>query len=246
MGRKRKVNTENVDISDRARLLREETPFAIREAYIKLRTNLTFCLTTDKERPCRTFAVTSANPSEGKSITAANIAISFALLGKKVILIDADMRKPKQHILWDNKNEHGLSDYLAKRSRLELVKVKNLPHWILGAGTISPNPSELLSLERMKHLVEDCAGISDYVIIDTPPINTVADAQIISSFLDGTVVVARAGETRSGELTHALDQIRGAGGNLCGVILNDVDMKSSKYSYGKYRKKYGYGYSSGY
>ena len=229
----------------RQRLLTNETPFAVREAYVKLRTGLMFCMTADKECSCTTFAVTSANPSEGKSLTAANIAVSYAMLGKRVILVDADMRKPMQRLLWGVERSAGLCDFLAKISKLELTKVNELPLWIACTGTIPPNPSELLSSDRMKRFVEECARIYDYVIIDTPPINTVADAQIISAYVDGVVIVAKSGTTTSYELNSAIDAVRRAGGNLCGVVLNDMNIKSAKYSYryrygGKYGYKYGY------
>ena len=230
---------------NRQRLLTNEMPFAVREAYVKLRTGLMFCMTADKERSCTTFAVTSANPSEGKSLTAANIAVSYAMLGKKVILVDADMRKPMQRRLWGVERSAGLCDFLAKISKLELTKVNELPLWIACTGTIPPNPSELLSSDRMKRFVEECARIYDYVIIDTPPINTVADAQIISAYVDGVVIVAKSGTTTSYELNSAIDAVRRADGNLCGVVLNDMNIKSAKYSYryrygGKYGYKYGY------
>lgn len=122
--------------ANRKRLLSKDAPFAIKEAYVKLRTSLLFCMTADKQRPCKTFAITSANPSEGKSLTAANIAISYAMLGKSVLLIDADMRKPTQRRLWDVELSTGLCDFLAKIRRLELVKVDALPLWIVCTGTI--------------------------------------------------------------------------------------------------------------
>ena len=112
----RKVAIEAVR-TNRKRLLTNESPFAIKEAYVKLRTSLMFCMTADKERPCTSFAVTSAKPSEGKSLTAANIAISYAMLGKKVLLIDADMRKPTQRRLWRVEKPTGLCDFLAKGER---------------------------------------------------------------------------------------------------------------------------------
>ena len=160
---------------NRRRLLNNDAPFAMKEAYVKLRTSLMFCMTADKARPCKTFAVTSAKPSEGKSLTAANIAISYAMLGKRVLLVDADMRKPTQRRLWKVELSTGLCDYLAKIWQLELAKVTELPLWIVCTGTIPPNPSELLSSDRMKSFVESCADYYDYVIIDTPPINTVVD-----------------------------------------------------------------------
>ncbi len=236
--------TSEVIAVNRRRLLTNDTPFAIKEAYVKLRTSLMFCMTADKTRPCTTFAVTSAKPSEGKSLTAANIAISYAMLGKKVLLVDADMRKPTQRRLWKVDVSTGLCDFLAKIWKLEVVKVKELPLWIVCTGTIPPNPSELLASDRMKRFVEECAKRYDYVIIDTPPINTVADAQIISTFVDGVVLVAKSGNTTSDELNTAIEAVSRAGGNLCGVVLNDLNMKSVKYSYKyKYGDKYGYKYS---
>ena len=107
------LTTREILINNRKRLLNNETPFAIKEAYIKLRTSLMFCMTQDGGSVCRVFAVTSPNPSEGKSLTAANIAISFAMLGRRTLLIDADMRKPTQRLLWNVRTTSGLCDYLA-------------------------------------------------------------------------------------------------------------------------------------
>ena len=234
---------------NRRRLLNNESPFAIKEAYVKLRTSLMFCMTADKERTCKTFAITSSKPSEGESLTAANVAISYAMLGKKVLLIDADMRKPTQRRLWKVELTVGLCDFLAKIWKLEIVKVQDLPLWIVCTGTIPPNPSELLASDRMKVFVRECARVYDYVIIDTPPINTVADAQIAAAYVDGVVLVAKSGYTSADELMAAIDAVHQVGGNLCGVVLNDLNMKSVKYSYKyKYGDKYGYkyGYSDAY
>lgn len=240
----RRVEREAVEIN-RKRLLNNDSPFAIKEAYIKLRTGLTFCMSKDKNSPCTVFSVTSANPNEGKSLTSANIAISFAMLGKKVLLIDADMRKPTQRKLWEIKNKFGLCDFLAGFSQLEISKVTELPLWIVCTGTIPPNPSELLSSERMKAFLAQCAKRYDYVIIDTPPINTVADAQIVSTYVDGMVIVTKSGETTKDQLSDAIDAVKRSGGNLCGVVLNGINPKSTgKYSYKyKYENKYQYRYS---
>lgn len=230
--------------ANRYHLLTEDTPFAIKEAYIKLRTNLMFCMTGDGEKQCKVFAVTSANPSEGKSLTAANIAICCAMLGKKTVLIDADMRKPTQHRLWSIKNTVGLCDFIARIRPLRIAMVENLPLSIICTGTIPPNPSEMISSDRMRELVKECSNHYDYVIIDTPPINTVADAQIISTFVDGILLVARSGEITTDELSAAVEAVRNSGGNLCGVVLNDISMKSQRNSYRyKYGSKYGYRYS---
>ena len=243
MTRQNTKNKSEVIAGNRKRLLNNETPFAIREAYNKLRTGLMFCMTKDKDRACKTIAVTSANPSEGKSLTAANVAISYAMLGKKVLLIDADMRKPTQRKLWKVELAAGLCDFLAQIWKLEIAKVQDLPLWIICTGTIPPNPSELLASDRMKTFVSECARIYDYVIIDTPPINTVADAQIVAACVDGVLLVAKSGYTTVDELNAAIDAVHQVGGNLCGVVLNDMNMKSVKYSY-KY--KYGYRYGDKY
>ena len=244
-GRSQRESRDGPDQSKR--LLTNESPFAIKEAYVKLRTSLLFCMTADKERPCSTFAVTSAKPSEGKSLTAANIAISYAMLGKRVLLVDADMRKAGQRSLWSVRSSAGLCDYLAKIGRLEPEKVTDLPLWVVCTGTIPPNPSELLSSERMRRFAAESAETYDYVIIDTPPVNTVADAQIISTYVDGVVLVTKSGVTTADELNDAKDAVLRAGGNLCGVVLNDMNMKSGKYAC-KYRHKYGgkYGYPYSY
>ena len=242
---KRMASTE-ATVSKRNRLITQDSPFAIKESYVKLRTNLLFCMTADGERPCKTFAVTSAKPSEGKSTTAANIAISCAMLGKKTMLIDADLRKPTQRKLWTIETTTGLCDYLADLSALQLSKVDTIPLWITCTGTIPPNPSEMLSSDRMKSYVQECAQVYDYVIIDTPPINTVADAQIVSAYVDGVVIVSRSGLTTTDELQDAIEAIHSAGGNFCGVVLNDVNLKSSKYGYRQNYYKYGYRYGHRY
>ena len=128
------LTTREILINNRKRLLNNETPFAIKEAYIKLRTSLMFCMTQDGGSVCRVFAVTSPNPSEGKSLTAANIAISFAMLGRRTLLIDADMRKPTQRLLWNVRTTSGLCDYLAAIRPLETARVEDLPLSLERAG----------------------------------------------------------------------------------------------------------------
>ena len=229
---------------DRKRLLTNDTPFAIKEAYVKLRTNLMFCLTADKSRACKVFGITSSHQSEGKSLTAANIAISYAMLGKSTLLIDCDMRKPRQRALWHAENANGLCDFLASIKPLQLAQLEDIPLSLAFTGTIPPNPSELLSSDRMKQLIEACSRKYDYIILDTPPVGTVADAQIVAGFADGMVLVARSGNTSKDELSDSIDMLKRAGGNFCGVVLNEMNMKAIRYSYHyRYGDKYGYKYS---
>lgn len=233
------------------KLLTYDSPFAIREAYVRLRTNLMFCVNGDGD-PCTTFLVTSGSPSDGKSLTAANTAISFAMLGKKTLLVDADVRKPSQQRLWAGRNTStGLCNYLVGLGALGLASIEGIPLEIAFCGVIPPNPSELLSSTRMKRFLEASRKAYDYVIVDTAPINTVADAQILSPLVDGVILVALSQKSTRGELNAAIDSVNRAGGNLCGVVINGMDMKATKYSYRyKYEDKYGgakdYGYGYGY
>lgn len=230
-------------------LLTQDSPFAIKEAYVKLRTGLLFCMTKDGKRQCRTFAVTSANPGDGKSVTSANIAISFAMLGKKTLLIDCDLRKPMQRKMWGIDSKRGICDFLAGIGDCEVFTEKSIPLSVICTGTLPPNPSELLSSEKMKALVEYLSEQYEYIVIDTPPINTVADAQIVSRLVDGMVVVTKSGKTSSDEVRCAIEAINQAGGNMCGTVLNCVNLKSLKssyrYKYSKYGYKYSYKYSYG-
>lgn len=238
------------------RLLTYDTPFAVREAYVRLRTNLMFCV-NGQGNPCTTFVVTSGNPAEGKSITAANVSISFAMLGKKTLLVDADMRKPSQQNVWHTRQSStGLCNYLAGIGELGLGHVDGIPLSIAFCGVIPPNPSELLSSTRMRSFLKSARKLYDYVIVDTAPVNTVADAQILSPMVDGVLLVARSRHSTTEELGMAIDAVGHSGGNLCGVVVNDMDMKTSGYSYrykhdrygqsheNGYGHKYGYGYDS--
>lgn len=210
-------------------LLNSRSPAEIKEAYVKLRTNLMFCMTADGTQNCKVFAVTGANQGEGKSITAANIAISFAMIGKKTLLLDADMRGSSQRRIWKNRALTGLSDFLAEIKPLEIFSVKELPLSIVFTGTLPPNPSELLTSDKMSDFVMECSNRFDYIIIDTPSLNDYADAQIISTLADGVVLVARAGETDSADLAEAADAVKRSGGNLCGVALNLVKPNRSPF-----------------
>lgn len=213
--------------SDGSVLLNPRSSAEVKEAYVKLRTNLMFSVTSDGSRSCKTFAVTGASGSEGKSVTAANLAISFAMLGKKTLLVDADMRCSSQRRLWKTKTLTGLCDFLAKIKPLEIYSVTDLPLSVVFTGTLPPNPSELLTTDKMSDFIKECSNHFDYVIIDTPSLNKYADAQIISNFVDGVILVARSGETASADLNAAIDAVERSGGNICGVTVNCVKPKKS-------------------
>lgn len=203
-------------------LINSESSFAVREAYSKLRTSMMFCASSDSNKMCKVFAVTSPNSFEGKSVTAANIAISFAMLGKKTLLIDADLRRSSQSRIWKMKTSSGLSDFLAKIKPLNVIAVEGLPLSIVFSGTIPRDPAEILSLEKMNIFINECSNRFDYIIIDTPPINLYTDTQIISTFSDGILLVAKSGKTSADDLYKAEYAIKQVNGNLCGVVINDI------------------------
>ncbi len=210
-------------------LLNPGSPAEIKDSYIKLRTNLMFCTKKDSEESCKVFAVSAANKAEGKSVTAANIAISFAMLGKKTILIDADMRSSSQRKLWKNRSQAGLCDFLAKVMPLEIYSVDEIPLSIVFTGTLPYNPAELVSTKKMKDFVKECAEHYEYVIIDTPSFNAYADAQIISTYVDGVILVSKSGSTPAKDLNEAIDTLYHSNGNLSGIIINNIKEKSSSF-----------------
>lgn len=210
-------------------LLNQGSPSEVKDSYIKLRTNLMFCTKKDSEESCRVFAVSGAGKSEGKSVTAANIAISFAMLGKKTILIDADMRSSSQRKLWKNRSQAGLCDFLAKIMPLEIYSVEDLPLSVVFTGTLPYNPAELVSSGKMAEFINECSEHYDYVIIDTPPVNAYADTQIISTYVDGIVLVSRSAVTSSKDLNDAIETLEHSNGNLCGVVLNNIKEKKASF-----------------
>lgn len=234
---------------ERKKLLTRKSAFAIRESYIQLRTNLMYSLASMGESECRVFGVTSPNPSEGKSLTASNIAVAFAMLGKPTLLMDCDMRKPNVGRLWRIHTKNGLSDLLAGVDVCNVFGVEGLPLSILPVGKIPPNPSEMLASTAFQTEIEKFRKEYAYIIIDLPPTNEVADAQIVSRLVDGMVLVVRSGTTKERELAEAEAVLTSAGSRVCGVVVNDINPKQGGkygyrygYRYGRYGYKYGYKY----
>lgn len=219
-------------------------PFNVVESYKTIRSNIMFTLgTTDN----KVIAVSSSNPGEGKSTTAANIAIALAQTGSSVLLIDADMRKPVQHKLFKSRNVDGLSTLIIARSTKENAVKKDAVQGLdlLSSGPIPPNPSELLASDRFKDLLEEFAEEYDYVIIDTPPVNVVSDAMVMSNYISGVLLVLKYATTTYDSLFDAMKQIDLVKASVLGFVMNEIDYSHrSRYSYNKYYGKDGYGYRS--
>lgn len=216
------------------------------EIFRTLRTNIQFMNTNKK---LKTLLVTSTFPGEGKSWVASNLAVTFAQAGKKVILIDADMRKGRQYRIFDIAPKPGLSNYLseteiddngnATRNAGEYVQetgVDNL--YVISAGNVPPNPSELLVSPQMLKLLEDLKEICDLVIIDGTPCELVADSIILSRIVDSCIIVTAHKVTKKDALERVIKNIRNVGGKLAGVVINKVPVAKG---YGQ--KYYYYGNS---
>ena len=223
----------------RAMILNENSPYAFREAYVRLRTNLMFSLSTVGDSDCKVIAVTSSNPGEGKTTTALNVAISFSMLGKKVLIIDADMRRPQLSAILTVSGENGFSNLLGGVDECYINRVEELGIDFITSGKIPPNPAELLASAAFNYYLNKLKAEYDYIVIDTPPINTVADPQIVASHVDGVIIVVRADHTRYQEFLRAEDTIISSGGKVIGTVVNDIESKSKRYNYAekKYYKK---------
>lgn len=184
------------------------------------------------ERPVRTLSITSAAPGEGKTTAAVNLAIVTAMsLGRRVLLVDCDLRKPKVHAALNLRPECGLAEVLTDQVPLEqaIVPVEGCNLEVLPVRGTPSNPSELLASERMRSLVEELARSYDRVIIDTPPTLALPDAKILSELCDGIVVVVRAGSTPQTEVQAALDVLDRR--RVLGMVLNGTDDESGRYGY---------------
>ncbi|MCR5088451.1 MAG: CpsD/CapB family tyrosine-protein kinase [Oscillospiraceae bacterium] len=228
-------------------LICESLSFAASEAYKLLRTNLLFSM---PEKPCHIIGVTSSVRGEGKSTTSVNLAYTFAQSGKKVLLIDGDLRLPTVATKLNLHRAPGLSNLLAglNSERHCLQKSAQMENWfIMSSGDIPPNPSELLGSERMHALLDRYAEVFDYIILDLPPVNIVADALVISKWLDGLVLVVRQNYITKRALNECMYQIEKLNAKLLGFVMTDAQVSESSYKkYGKYGKSYGYGYGYDY
>jgi capsular exopolysaccharide synthesis family protein len=224
------------------RLLSAETPFAVSESFKTLRTNLTYVAHKDHTSPV--FGVTSGFAGAGKSVVIANVAISFAQLGKKVLLIDGDMRCPVQHKIFSLEGErHGLSEVLAgiESKPFENAVVKNACEGldVLACGHIPPNPSELLASERMQQLLAEAKAQYDYIFIDLPPILETADAGVMTSIVSSYILVVRAGYSKLPAVKGMVETMQTMRASVAGFVLNDISAKGAL-GYYHYGSRYSY------
>lgn len=225
------------------RLIKKDSSFRVQEAYRMARTNLLYSGGGQDER--MVFGFTSAAPGDGKSLTCANMAISFAMSGKRVLLLDCDMHKPTQDTAFGVTSERGLSEYLAaicEEPEIVATETENL--YLLTAGHCPPNPAELLYSPRFAALIEKVQAEYDCVFIDLPPVNLLSDATIIVKHVKGYVLVVRAGYSDHRAVQAMVETIETVGGKVSGFILNEVESEEGGFygRYGKNRGNYRYGY----
>ncbi|MGE5458875.1 MAG: CpsD/CapB family tyrosine-protein kinase [Methanobacterium sp.] len=200
------------------------------EAYRTLRTNLGFA---SMDKSYRSILFSSTSPRDGKSSVASNLAVVMAQAGNRVVLIDADLRKPVQHRIFETDNRLGFTNCLIKDVEVETAlhngMVENL--YVLTSGPIPPNPAEILASSRTEAILQELLEKYDYVFIDAPPVLAVTDAAILSTIVDGVVLVVSYGTTRNDLARKACEQFEKANAKVIGVVLNQVKMETSDYKY---------------
>ncbi len=214
---------------------------ATAECLRALRTNLLFM---SPEKPLRTIVVTSSGPQDGKTTTAVSLAITMAGSGNRVLLVDADMRRPRIHRVFGIPSSIGLSSLILGEESVDAaVKTTGVDNlFVLPCGPIPPNPAELLHTQSFSRIVAELAAKFDRVIIDSPPAGVVADSIVMSTQTDGTLVVLKAGRTSRDVARRTVRQLRDVNANLLGAVLNDLDLHDRKYGQSSYYYQYGYYY----
>lgn len=226
-------------------LLDDAQPFAYKEAYKALRTNFNFATLDGK---IKTIVVTSSIPGEGKTTFSINLAITLAEAGKKVLLIDADLRNPSIHryLRLRQQDLFGLSNLLSSSMKASDV-LGHLERYgidLLLSGTIPPNPVELLDTDRVKEIINELADDYDYIICDTPPASVVTDASVLSKHCDGIIMLVGQGKTKEEVAHRAMESLKKSGTKIIGAVLNDYDArKDSKNTMQENAYYYAYGES---
>jgi capsular exopolysaccharide synthesis family protein len=223
-------NSESIELPVR------DTPRApISEAFRMLQANLKF-LSSDKPK---VIVVTSSVPGEGKSTVSANLSLAIAQLGHRVLLIDADMRRPKQHHIWEKTNAEGLSDVIVGQAEFKAAVKEVMPKLnVLTAGATPPNPVALLESRGMSALIETASQTYDFVIVDAPPVLVAADALTLGKVADGVLMVVRPGVANTNTATTAKDMLKTSEQKVLGLVVNGVILENESDSYYYYVKDY--------
>jgi capsular exopolysaccharide synthesis family protein len=210
---------------------------AVAEAYRVLRTNLIFSAPSEGGRA---LVLSSANPGEGKTTTTANLAVALALNGAKVLVVEADLRRPALHQHFRIKKTPGLTDLIVSKCQasqaIQSTRFKGLQ--VLPCGYVPPNPAELLGSASMREIVQALRSCYDWVLIDTPPVLAMADTPVLCPLVDGIVIVVSAEQSPRPAVQRSVDQVLGVGGKVVGVVLNRVDLRRNSYYYGQYYGEY--------
>ncbi len=212
------------------------------EAYRSLRTNLLF---TSPDRPLQVLGLTSAGPSEGKSLTASNLALAFAQLGKKTLLVDSDLRRPVLHHIFNQPREPGFTDLFMSEPNLETINTivrkeirKNFS--LITAGIFTPTPVELLGSQKMAQLIDFFRADYDLILFDTPPVVAVTDATLLGTKTDGMLIIIKSHHTDREIVIRAINNLQNVGVRIVGAVLNNIDLSHKYSSYGYYKYYYHY------
>ena len=216
----------------------DEPRSLVSEAFRSLRTNIQFA---SVDSNVSTVLVTSPSPSDGKTLIAANLAIVMAQSGREVILLDADLRRPRVHSLLELPNRNGVSNlFVEETPGLDgVISDTEAEHLrVVTSGTSPPNPAELLGSDKMTEILNLLQDQADLLIIDSPPVMAVTDASVLAQRVDGVLLVLKTGETQMAAAKQTVEQLRRVGANILGVVLNEVDLHRSRYTYYYYRGYY--------
>ncbi|MFF2594188.1 CpsD/CapB family tyrosine-protein kinase [Priestia megaterium] len=229
MARKKKNNNKFITL--KRRLLAHNSPKdPVAEQYRTIRTNIQF---SDADQDIKSLVLTSSGQAEGKSTTAANLAIVYAQQGLKVLLVDADLRKPTAQYTFRLENHTGLTNVLTKQSTLvQSVQETEIPDlYLLTSGPIPPNPAELLASKQMMEVLDEMRQKFDFVIFDTPPVLAVADAQILANQVDASILIVSSGKTEKDVALKSKELLKQSKSKLLGVVLNNLKVEEGNYYY---------------
>ncbi|MGE3520910.1 MAG: polysaccharide biosynthesis tyrosine autokinase, partial [Vicinamibacterales bacterium] len=223
------------DAEESALLNRQQDPL-FAEVFKTIRTNILFSIAAEGPR---TIVVTSASPHEGKTVVASNLAVALAQSGQRVLLVDADMRRPRLHEVVGIPQEPGLSNVLTANAQpsaaIRAGQVENL--WVLPAGVIPPNPAELLGSQRYRVLLGSIDSFFDWIVVDSPPVLAVADASLLANEATGVIFVVATAQTARSNATAALEQLAHARARVLGAVLNKAQVGKHPYYYARYYRK---------